>query len=212
MRYTTVLDAFLTTDRRRRGHLPFDRVLEIYSLYFHSAAAQLKNEELAPFVEQFMVPSPTDGSPVVDYMALAEALRKRDLTIVREEPKRIDLEVEVQPYTPQQSVHFESAMDVTTPVKRHGRANSNQSVISPASSPPSKTCSRPSRFPGGGGDQSSAREGDSDSSPQPPSSSCHSAHPSAARSGLHWEAREGEASSVDMSSLLAAFQATDNDG
>ena len=41
MRYNTLLDAFLTADRRRRGYLHFDRVIEIYALYFHSAAAQL---------------------------------------------------------------------------------------------------------------------------------------------------------------------------
>ena len=76
MRYNTILDAFLTADRRRRGHLPFDRVLEIYALYFHSAAAHLRDSELTSFVEQHMMS--VDGSLVVDYMQLALALRKRD--------------------------------------------------------------------------------------------------------------------------------------
>ena len=37
-RYATLLDAFLTADRRRRGHLPYQRTLDIYTLYFHASA------------------------------------------------------------------------------------------------------------------------------------------------------------------------------
>jgi len=87
MRYTTLLDAFLTADRRRRGYLHFDKVIDIYLLYFHSAAAQLKDAELTGFVEQHMVQAPSDGSLVVDYMALAGALRRRDERLMREHPE-----------------------------------------------------------------------------------------------------------------------------
>ena len=77
MRYNTLLDAFLTADRRRRGYLPFDRVLEIYVLYFHSAAAHLKDADLTEFIERYHTIS-AEGAAAVDYMQLAAALRKRD--------------------------------------------------------------------------------------------------------------------------------------
>lgn len=71
------MDAFHTADRRQRGHLPYDRVFEIYSLYFHASVGQLENEELVSLVEKCMHHS-SDGALVVDYARLAEALRKRD--------------------------------------------------------------------------------------------------------------------------------------
>ena len=47
MRFETLMDAFLTADRRRRGVLAVDRVLELYSLYFHSASGELTGTELS---------------------------------------------------------------------------------------------------------------------------------------------------------------------
>ena len=82
LRYTTILDAFHTADRRQRGHLPYDRILEIYGLYFNAAAGVLSEQELAEFAEKFMWHTPTDGTLVVDYVKLAEALRKRDLDLM----------------------------------------------------------------------------------------------------------------------------------
>ena len=45
-RYNTLLDAFLTEDRRRRGYIPLDRAVEIYNLYFHSSVGGLTGREL----------------------------------------------------------------------------------------------------------------------------------------------------------------------
>lgn len=84
MRFTTLLDAFLTADRRRRGYLNIDQVIQVYSLYFNSAAAKLEDSELIAFVERHLLPPQSDGSRIVDYMALAEGLRQRDQAIMRE--------------------------------------------------------------------------------------------------------------------------------
>ena len=41
-RYSTLMDAFETADRRQRGYLPHNRVLDIYSLYFHASVGMLR--------------------------------------------------------------------------------------------------------------------------------------------------------------------------
>lgn len=81
-RYQTLIDAFHTADRRQRGHLPYDRVLEIYSLFFHSSVGMLENDELQRFVEKCMRHSNADGALVVDYTKLADSLRKRDMEMM----------------------------------------------------------------------------------------------------------------------------------
>ena len=80
-RHGTLIDAFNTADRKQRGHLPYNRVLEIYALYFHSSVGQLQDEELAAFVEKFSHHA-GDGSIVVAYPALADALKKRDVEMM----------------------------------------------------------------------------------------------------------------------------------
>ena len=74
-RYETLLDAFLTADRRRRGTLPFDRVSEIYSLYFHSSAGQLRPEELPSLIQKHTTVG-ADGLANVDYMGFADSVRQ----------------------------------------------------------------------------------------------------------------------------------------
>ena len=80
-RYNTLIDAFNTADRKQRGHLPYDRILEIYALYFHNSVGQLQDEELTGFVEKFARHA-GDGTIVVEYPRLADALRKRDLEMM----------------------------------------------------------------------------------------------------------------------------------
>ena len=80
-RHSTLIDAFHTADRKQRGHLPYDRILEIYALYFHASVGQLQDEDLAAFVEKFARHS-GDGSLVVEYSHLADALKKRDLEMM----------------------------------------------------------------------------------------------------------------------------------
>ena len=83
-RYETLLEAFLTADRRRRGTLPFDRVSEIYSLYFHSSSGQLGSGELPALLQDHTSPGgAVDGVVGVDYMAFAEAVRKRETQAVK---------------------------------------------------------------------------------------------------------------------------------
>ena len=78
-RYETLLDALLSADRHRRGYLAFDRVSEIYSLYFHASAHQLAAHELPTFLRQFTSPmAPDEGVHFIDYMSFATAVRKRD--------------------------------------------------------------------------------------------------------------------------------------
>lgn len=81
-RHATLLDAFHTADRRLRGYLPFDRVVEIYSLFFHASVAQLKDDELITFVTGCANYNGPDGALVVDYGKLAESLRRRDLDLM----------------------------------------------------------------------------------------------------------------------------------
>ena len=68
-RYNTLLDAFLTEDRRRRGYIPLDRAVEIYNLYFHSSVGGLTGRELEKFVAEYSSMAQT-GATVVDYMEL----------------------------------------------------------------------------------------------------------------------------------------------
>ena len=82
LRHTTLLDAFQTADRRQRGHLPYDRVLSLYGLYFHASIGSLDDNEFADFAEQFMFHTPFDGTLVVEYHKLADALRKRDIDLM----------------------------------------------------------------------------------------------------------------------------------
>ena len=82
LRYSTLLEAFQTADRRGRGYLPYDRVLEIYGLYFNSSVAMLTEPELANCAEKFIFHTPNDGSLVVEYAKLAEELRKRDFELL----------------------------------------------------------------------------------------------------------------------------------
>ena len=82
LRHTTLLDAFQTADRRQRGHLPYDRVLSLYGLYFHASIGALDDNEFADFAEQFMFHTPFDGTLVVEYHKLADALRKRDIDLM----------------------------------------------------------------------------------------------------------------------------------
>lgn len=81
-RHATLIDAFETADRRQRGYLPYDKCLEIYGLYFNATVGTLNDNEFSGFAEQFMSHTPTDGTLVVDYVKLADALRKRDLDMM----------------------------------------------------------------------------------------------------------------------------------
>ena len=91
-RYATIVDALKTEDRRGRGYISIDRCLEIYLLYFNASAGELKDHELAAFVEPFTHDAPErtlPGAPtlrVVDYMAFAAALAERDQKFVDEKP------------------------------------------------------------------------------------------------------------------------------
>ena len=82
LRFNTLLDAFDTADRRQRGYLPYERVVEIYSLYFNASVGVLQDDELAAFADKFMSHSPSDGVLVVEYAKLAEELRRRDIDMM----------------------------------------------------------------------------------------------------------------------------------
>ena len=108
-RYNTLLDAFLTEDRRRRGYIPLDRAVEIYNLYFHSSVGGLTGRELEKFVAEYSSMAQT-GATVVDYMELARALKTRDQDFalnIRMKPKteliRRDL---APPPADEPAVHF----------------------------------------------------------------------------------------------------------
>ena len=45
-RYNTLIDAFNTADRRQRGFLAYDRVMEIYALFFHASVGELEEGEV----------------------------------------------------------------------------------------------------------------------------------------------------------------------
>jgi len=81
-RHSTIVDAFLTEDRRRRGYLAIDRCLELYQLYFNSAVGELLDNELSVFVDKYTSESP-GGARVVDYMSFAQALLKRDEALLK---------------------------------------------------------------------------------------------------------------------------------
>lgn len=81
-RFDTLLDAFQTADRRQRGYLPYDRVVAIYSLYFNASVGKLDDNELAQFADKIMAHHPSDGGLVVDYLRLADDLRKRDMDMM----------------------------------------------------------------------------------------------------------------------------------
>lgn len=86
-RFDTLTEAFQTADRRQRGHLPYDKVLEIYTLFMHNAISELLEAELASFVERHAHHS-TTGDLVVDYKGLANALRRRDLDLLTKSETR----------------------------------------------------------------------------------------------------------------------------
>jgi len=215
MRYTTLLDAFLTADRRRRGYLPFDRVLEIYSLYFHSAAGQLKDAELAACVEQHMTQAASDGSLVVDYMALASALRKRDQDIARDLSAPADLDAgrhsplpAASPTLPGTRVE-ENGLDA--PSRRQGRGLSYQSASSSPQPPSPQKQSPPrkaSRFATTREPESFSSSLVSTPSPYEQQSSQHS---SPLLRGAHGGKDEEETGSSDsVRSLLAALESSDS--
>lgn len=110
-RYSTLIDAFNTADRRQvsaaaigarsrihcahtisstsspfgflfdsrsraqRGYLPYDRVLEIYALFFHASVGEMSEDELGSRVEQFTHHGGPEGTLVVDY---AKLVRERE--------------------------------------------------------------------------------------------------------------------------------------
>ena len=64
-RHTTLMDALTAADRRGRGHLPYDKVLEVYALFFHTAVGELRDHELASFVSNHAYHG-SSGDLVVD--------------------------------------------------------------------------------------------------------------------------------------------------
>ena len=77
-RFETLIDAFGAEDRRNRGYLKYDKVLEIYGLFLHSAIGELRDSELSDFVQKHAYYAGQQADLVVDYQKLTEALRKRD--------------------------------------------------------------------------------------------------------------------------------------
>ena len=108
-RYATIVDALNTEDKRGRGYIGIDRCLELYLLYFNASVGELLDHELAAFVEPFTHDAPErtlPGAPkfrVIDYMAFAAALAKRDQQLVDEKitTMRLDANAPGPPFSSQ---------------------------------------------------------------------------------------------------------------
>jgi hypothetical protein len=51
-RALTLMEALFSADKRQRGHVNYDKVLQVYSLFLHGATGTLHEEELGDFVAQ----------------------------------------------------------------------------------------------------------------------------------------------------------------
>jgi len=71
-------------DLFRRGHLPEERVLELYRLYYDKAPTRLADADFRIFLRQYAWPVEGDGLHV-DYLALGAAIHERDMRIAKQQ-------------------------------------------------------------------------------------------------------------------------------
>jgi len=88
-RALTLMEALFSADKRQRGHVNYDKVLQVYSLFLHGATGTLHEEELGDFVAQYAFHAAGGAELVVDYERLVAALRIRDLDLMRAEGRSL---------------------------------------------------------------------------------------------------------------------------